>query len=528
MDLFARELLLPRGLVRRLHVEEDLSASDIAAQLGIPFAVVAQQLLDALLLPRIDLPSTSQRVEKPLNPDQVKAVEHRGTPYLLEAGPGTGKTQTLVARVEHLLNTGIDPSRILVLTFSNKAAGELSERIAAMRPEAVAAMWIGTFHAFGLDVVHRFHDRLGLPTEPRLLDRSEAIEFLTDEFPRLQLVYFKELYDPSLLLNDILSAVSRANDEVVDASGYRILAEAMLEAASTDEQRDAAKRSLDVATVFSAYEKLKIERGCVDFGDLVAMPVRLCALEPEIAKHLATLYDHVLVDEFQDVNRSSIRLLKALTSDGQGLWVVGDPKQSIYRFRGASSFNVARFGINDFLGGQRGRLTINYRSVEEIKNTFVQFASGMTVAKGSDVCLETNRGMLDMMPEHRIAKTADEEIAAVGDAIEEMRLAGYGFRDQAVLCSGNDRLATFAAGLESLGIPVLYLGSLFERDEIKDLLPWVRLNSNGSFPKNADVAHTFGDKQWQRWSRHSDAWRNGVDGLHTMIARFRHAMVIAQ
>ncbi len=470
MDLFAREFLLPRSVVRRLHVEEGIAASDIAARLGAPFSVVAQQLFDALLLPEIELPSAEQRIEKPLNPGQIEAVKHRGTPYLLEAGPGTGKTQTLVARVEDLLTTSVDPSRMLVLTFSNKAAGELSERIAAKRAEAAAAMWIGTFHAFGLDVVRRFHDRLRLPAEPRLLDRSEAIEFLEDEFPRLRLVYFKELSDPSFLLSDILSAISRAKDEVIDAAGYRLLGQTMLETASTGEQREAAKRSLDVATVFTAYEKLKIDHGYVDFGDLVSMPVRLCESDAEVSKYLAMLYEHVLVDEFQDVNRSSIRLLKALTGNGQGLWVVGDAKQSIYRFRGASSFNVARFGVEDFPGGKRGRLSVNYRSVEEIKNTFVQFASGMVVTTGSDICLEAKRGKSNVAPEHRIAGTAEEEIAAVGEAIEEMRLAGHGFRNQALLCSGNDRLAKFAAGLEGLGIPVLYLGSLFERDEIKDLL----------------------------------------------------------
>ena len=163
MDLFARELLLPRGVARALHVDQGLSASAIAAKLGAPFEVVAQQLLDALLLPPVPVMSGERHVERPLNPLQVAAAAHRGKAYLLEAGPGTGKTQTLTARVESLLDEGVDPRRILMLTFSNKAAGEMMERIARKRPEAAAAMWIGTFHAFGLDIVRRFHAELGLP-----------------------------------------------------------------------------------------------------------------------------------------------------------------------------------------------------------------------------------------------------------------------------------------------------------------------------------------------------------------------------
>lgn len=174
MDLFAREFLLPRSWLRRLHIDDQTTASEIAVQCRAPFAVVAQQLFDALLLPAVILAPPKCVTVKPLNGDQRKAVEHRGQPYLLEAGPGTGKTQTLVARVADLLASGVSAGRMLVLTFSNKAAGELSERISLHHPEAAAGMWIGTFHAFGLDLVRRFHDRLGLPVEPRLLDRTDV------------------------------------------------------------------------------------------------------------------------------------------------------------------------------------------------------------------------------------------------------------------------------------------------------------------------------------------------------------------
>ena len=475
MDLFAREFLLPRPWVRKLHLEDRASAAAIAAKLGAPRAVVAQQLLDALLLPKFEIREEKIAPSTPLKPDQAAAATHDGTPFLLEAGPGTGKTQTLVGRVDFLLGKGVEPEKILILTFSNKAAGELSERIAAKHPEAAASIWIGTFHGFGLDVIRRFQDRLGLPTDPRLIDRTDAIEFLEDEYPRLDLTHFKNLWDPSRPLVEILSAISRANDEVVDAAGYRALADAMLASASTDDERRAAARYLEVATVFAAYERLKAAKGCIDFGDLVAMPVRLCESLPDVRDHLASLYEHILVDEYQDVNRSSVRLLRSIAGDGRNLWAVGDVKQSIYRFRGASAFNMARFDHEDFKGGQRGRLTRNYRSVGEVVDAFLRFASDIPSVRGAHIALDSERGRSGQFPEYRSVETAKQEVAAVAEAIEEFRRAGYSYREQAVLSSGNDRLGRFAEGLESLGIPVLYLGSLFERDEIKDLLSLLSL-----------------------------------------------------
>lgn len=470
MDLFAREFLLPRSWIQRLHLEDQRTVTAIASACKAPFGVVAQQLFDALLLPTLRPAPPRKNSTKPLNPDQQNAVKHRGKPFLLEAGPGTGKTQTLVARVTDLLRTGIAPGRILVLTFSNKAAGELSERITLQQPDAAKGMWVGTFHAFGFDLIRRFHDRLGLPVDPRLLDRTDQIDFLENEYPRFQLKHFKNLWDPSEPLNLVLNAISRANDEVIDAATYRDLSVAMANAASTPAESEAAERCIEVATVFEAYERIKREKGCVDFGDLVSMPVRLCESFPDVREHLASLYEHVLVDEFQDVNRSSIRLLQAITRNGENLWAVGDAKQSIYRFRGASSYNMIRFGRDDFPGGVRGRLSINYRSVAEIRDAFLEFASEMEVARGREIHLDADRGVSGQMPEYRSVGTDDEEIAAVAQSIEELRSAGHSYSDQAVLCSGNERLGRVALGLEQLGVPVLYLGSLFERSEIKDLL----------------------------------------------------------
>lgn len=394
MDLFARELLLPRPVLRDMHVAQGLTATQIAARFGAPFEVVAQQLLDALLLPRVE-PETPPARTRPVrskrpNKAQIEAAAHRGGPYLLEAGPGTGKTQTLTNRVAGLIKDDVDPRSILVLTYSNKAAGEMAERIAGVDASAAAAMTIGTFHAFGLDLLRRV-DPANRDRPPEMIDRAEAVELLENRFAALNLTHYRNLYDPTAIISDILAAISRAQDEVVDATTYAALAQAMGDAAKGDDAKaKAAARAAEVARVYALYEDLKHERGRLDFGDLVAEPVRLLEADAGIRAALRARYRHVLVDEYQDVNRASVRLLTALCGDGQGLWAVGDARQSIYRFRGASSFNMARFGSEDFPGGKHGRLTTNYRSLGEVIRGFSSFGARMAVAGEST--LHPDRG----------------------------------------------------------------------------------------------------------------------------------------
>lgn len=469
MDLFARELLLPRHVVIDLHVVQGQTCSTIATRLGAPFEVVAQQMLDALLLPAFPVSAAANPVEIPLNKKQETAAVHRGAAFLLQAGPGTGKTRTLVARVESLLDDGVDPRRILLLTFSNKAAGEMAERIAQKRPQEAAALCIGTFHSFGLDILRRFNDRCRLPTDPRLMDRTEAVELLENEFPRLGLKHYRNLYDPSQTVADILTAVSRAKDEVANPQTYLALAQTMRAVATDPAAIEAAERVEEVARVYARYEELKAAAGCVDFGDLVMQPVLLLERDEAVRTQLQRDYDHVLVDEYQDVNRSSVRLLTAIKPTGKNLWVVGDAKQSIYRFRGASSFNMARFGREDFPEGIRDDLDINYRSTSEIVGAFSAFAATMSAADGP-TALEAHRGPGGAPPEVVTVSDGSLMTSALADSIEQCRAAGFRYRDQAVLCRGNDRLSDTGQELERAGVPVLFLGSLFERTEIKDLV----------------------------------------------------------
>ncbi len=474
MDLFGRELLMPRSWLRDLH-RDGMTASAVAQRVGAPYEAVAQQMLDALLLPVVARTEAEPKPEKPLNAAQLKAACHFGDVYLLEAGPGTGKTQTLVGRTRFLLEEkAVDPRSILVLTYSNKAAGELSDRIAAQRPDAAAAMFIGTFHAFGLDLVRRFHAELGFAQPPRMMDRPEAIELLEAEFTRLGLVHYRNLWDPSQLLRDLLGAMSRAQDELVAPQRYADLAEAMARTATNAAEHEAAARAAEVAKVYAAYEAIKAKAGAIDFGDLVTLPVKLLGGRSDIAAQLRDTYRHVLVDEYQDVNRASVRLLQLLTNKGQNLWAVGDARQSIYRFRGASSFNMASFKTVDFPGAAGSRLEINYRSAKEIVDAYSGFGRAMVAGTGP-ADLHAERGACGQTPSHVQFPTGDDEAGALAAVVREVQVDRRAWRDQAVLCKGNERLARLGEALERADIPVLFLGSLFERPEIKDLLAWLSL-----------------------------------------------------
>ena len=476
-NVFAREFLLPQAFAAHLHIDAGLTAIAIAERTGLPPALVRQQLFDALLLPspppqaETAIPTSIHRPD----PSQDRAVTHRGAPFLLQAGPGTGKTRTLVERVSSLLAEGIDPAAILVLTFSNRAAGELAERLAAADSDAAPRLWIGTIHAFGLDLIRRHHDRLGLPPDPALFDRSDAIEVLEEILPTLPLVHYRNLWDPVMVLRDIVAAISRAKDELADPARYRALAEAMLASVASEDDRVAAEKCLEVACIYEIYERTLRERAAVDFGDLVMRPALLMESDPALAQTARLRHRHLLVDEYQDVNRASARLLKAVAGDGNRLWVVGDARQSIYRFRGGSATNMAHFGM-DYPGVVIDQLDVNYRSMEQIVNCLVAIAPHIGASENMlqlDFTSSLGRGPDN--PQIRRYLTVDDEAAGVAASVRELQDAGVELRDQAVLCRTNSRLNDIAAGLEARGIPVLHLGSLFEREEIRDLLALMSL-----------------------------------------------------
>lgn len=466
-NVFAREFLLPTHLAKQLFVDEGLPASQIASRLGIAPALVYQQLQYALLVPS-PLPEQGKNPLPDLDDSQRTAADHEGGPALVEAGPGTGKTRTLIGRIERLLKTGVDPRSILALTFSNKAAREIKERIARTVP-AANELWAGTFHAFGLELLRKHAARAGLHEPVRIVDPADALERLESLLPSLELHYYLRLSDPLALIQPILGAISRAKDELCTPEQYAALAERMRANADTDEAREAAGKAAEVARVYARYEAMLRELGVVDFGDLIWRAIGLLEQNDDLLATIRAQFPHVLVDEYQDVNRASSRLLKLIAGDGRQLWVVGDVRQSIYRFRGASPGNMRLFA-KDFPGATVLALQYNYRSGQQIVDTYTAFARSLDDpvwrAAGN---LQAIRGS-GSQPKLIIAPTLDSEVAAIAQAIEAHRAEGIAYRDQAIVVRTHTHAERVALRLQALGVPSMYLGDIFERDEVRNLL----------------------------------------------------------
>ena len=505
-NAFAAEFLLPAPLLRRAFLEQRLTAIEIADLVGVSEACVLTQLSLALLLPpsassapadpRSDIAISTlsipergrasrarEDVAEGLDPDQAAAALLEHGPALTDAGPGTGKTRTLVARAVHLLqDRNLPPERLLALTVSNKAAEEMRVRLQESVGAQADQVWIGTFHAFGFEILRKDGQRLGLPNTPKLLQTSDAVELLITHLDRLRLQELEYLSDPMLPLPDILRCISRAKDECISPEGYLALSNAQFETAATDEERLRAVKSREVAHVYRVYEELKREHGLLDFGDLLMRAVELLDCDTEVRARWQAQYAHVLADEFQDVNRACSYLLQRLVGRGAGFWAVGDLRQAIYRFRGASPANVRRFD-HDFPGGRRLRLGVNYRSVAPIVSLFSGFAHAMSNvnpdAPAPAECLllwEARRGG-EACPALTFAEAEDEEGQADGLSAQILSFQANGIllQDQAILVCTNAQATDLADRLERRGVPTQHLGSLFDRAEVKDMLALVAL-----------------------------------------------------
>jgi len=470
-NVFGREFLLPRALARRLFLDERKNAADIAGLLKLPRALVRRQLFDSLLGPDIAEPKNG-RGGSTAKPDQsqIDAARFDGPILLLEAGPGSGKTRTLIMRIDHLLTTRrVAPDQILALTFSNKAAAEIAERIMLTNAESAAEIWTGTFHAFGLDLIRRYYDRLNLPASVQLIDRAQAIELLEDRLPLMGLKHYHDLRYPEQALKTILGAISRAKDELVDAEEFARRAGDAIAAAKTAEEIEAAERACEAARVYEIYTAALRGAGAVDFGDLVMLPTRLLIENEGVRQQAAARHRHVLVDEYQDVNRASARLLIELRREGSQLWVVGDARQSLYRWRGASSANMAGFEA-DFPGGQRLPLDRNYRSTDHIVTLSKVFAREMRAGRnGLPYNAEADREEPGTPTRLLVGLDDACEGELLAQEIIRLRETGVPLGDQAVLAPTNARLDIAADILARHGLATSHLGSFFEREEVRDL-----------------------------------------------------------
>jgi len=488
-NVFAREFLLPRALARKFFLEQMQSASDISTTLEVPLELVRLQLYDALLLPEVETEqSISLKLKEPTLA-QKPAVDSDHSVTLVEAGPGTGKTTTLLLRLQRLLANGVDPSSVLVLTYSNKAARELVDRSSMAGIQGIDKVLTGTFHSFCLEFLRKFGHLNDLNPEVPILDDLGALTMLSEAVPSLDLKNYDALSDPEKWLHDdVLSAIRRAKDELVDANAY-----AKLVVDHPHSDLDLQNKRLDTATIFLEYERLLAKRKAVDFSDLLVCTVQLLRDASSSVEEYRRQFKHVLVDEYQDVNRASAILVKELSLHAETLWVVGDANQAIYGFMGASNRNLTDFQT-DFPDAQSIPLDRNHRSTQDIVDVFCEVAARNPSGRATHKMIAETDG--SGRPCLHMSSSDNEEVVLLANSIRGIRKQGIEFSQQAILTYKNSDASRLAQGLELQGIPVLFLGNIFERPEISDLICMMRLATD---EKGSDLVRSW-RSLWLRMS----------------------------
>ncbi|AQT61471.1 UvrD-helicase domain-containing protein [Cellvibrio sp. PSBB023] len=471
-NVFARELLLPRDLARHLALA-GLGPTEIAENLGIPLEFVRQQLLDALLLP--DTISSTSRLHDPSS-DQVNAARTEARAANVVAGPGTGKTTTLIHRVKYLVEEKrVHPNQILVLTFTNKAAFELVERLRNVGINAASEIWAGTFHSFGLEFLRKYHQYFGLEAELHVSDLMASMTRLVAGLPRVRLNYFLRVEDPYEWLAPVLDGITRLKEELITPAAYRCFVQEHI----ADDQELQQKR-LDVATLFELHEILLAENRAVDFVDLISKPAVALKEDRSPFLELADRFQYVLVDEYQDVTQAMVEMLRQLAY-GKSIWVVGDVRQAIHHWRGASLKSLLKFDIEfkAHSGGmdiQRYPLTYNRRSSQEIVDLTKQIGRShvLEASLPLDEAIATN-GRAGEKPVVISCGENDAILGAMFQQIHALQRQGVSYGRQAVLCRRNSDVERAAELLERDGIPVVYIGDLTSRVEVKQLLCLMQL-----------------------------------------------------
>lgn len=473
-NLFAAEFLLPAPILRRLFLDQNRRADWICEKSGLSETLVLAQLAKALLLDEPTpppSPTTHQTIH--LDPSQRAAVEIEEGPVLLDAGPGTGKTRTLIARIVHLLqNKGVTPDQILALTFSNKAAEEMRTRLREVVGERANLVWIGTFHSFALEMLNREGGAIGLPNRIVVLETADAVALLEERYDLLNLKEFEYLHHPSLPFTDILDCISHAKDELLTPEDYYLAAKNQREAAQTDEEIREAQKALEAARVYQVYQEAMAQTQQMDFGDLLMQSVLMLQTNTEVRNRIQSQYRHVLADEYQDVNRACARLLQMIVGDGKGFWAVGDLRQAIYQFRGASPANILRFD-QEFQGGRRMALEYNYRSNPDLVALFNAVVPELFQAASSNgytTWIPTREAIA--VPPLTIAEAETPQMQAeiLATQILGFKELGYDYNDQAILVTTNRQAGELAIELERRQIPASVNTSVLACQEVKELL----------------------------------------------------------
>jgi DNA helicase-2/ATP-dependent DNA helicase PcrA len=433
----------------------------------------------------LPVPSAEERILEGLSATQRDAVLHETGPLLIIAGAGTGKTTVLTRRIAHLIaSKRARPEEILALTFTEKAAAEMAERVDQLIPYGYAETWISTFHAFGDRVLRETALEAGMNPEFRVLSRPEQIIFLRERLFQLPLRRFRPLGDPTRHLNSLLGLVSRAKDEDVSPARYQAWAETLAAAAKTDEEKDEAERQVELAAFYACYQRLLAEAGLIDFGDQISRALTLLRERPALLARLRERYSYVLVDEFQDTNHAQLELVRLLLRpEVPNITVVGDDDQAIYRWRGAASANLLAFR-KLHPGCREVVLVENHRSTQVVLDASARLISynnpyRLEVVAGIDKRLRATRPALEVggpPVRHLHYDTVSAEADGVAAQIEDRLQRGYRPRDVAVLVRSNGDADPFLRALNVKAIPQRLSGSrgLYAREEVRLLVAFLR------------------------------------------------------
>ncbi len=473
-NIFAAELLMPLERVKTLYLRERIAPTRLAATFFVSPLALLNRLAELLKHPQ--KPSAQEDVEKVLprksgttyDTFQQAAIE-APTPALIVAGPGSGKTSTLIGRVEYTVRTlNVLPLHILALTFSRKAAQEMEERLQHVLTGSLPT--VSTFHAYCADLLRQHGTLVGLRPDFSLIDEAEGYFLLRQQANQMNLRHYQNIHAPAYYFPDMLKAISRAKDELVSPEQYMRLAQTMLREAQDEEAIQKAEKSVEIAQIYALYQEALRRRGDTDFGGLLMLAIQLLIEQPEVLREQQHHHQHILVDEFQDVNRASGVLLRVLAGEARRVWVVGDANQAIYGFRGASPANITRFE-HDFPGAVVLPLSRNYRSrpdLVRIAESFrcMQLELGQEPGKNEPVRLTHDTTSVT------IVKATDEsaELDGLLRDIQDKHAQGYSYKDMIVLCRTRAQVQNISRTLASVGLPVVERGGMFEQEHIKNVV----------------------------------------------------------
>lgn len=389
-----------------------------------------------------------------LNEQQLEAVKHIDGPCLVIAGAGSGKTKVLTTRIAYLLEQGISDNHILAITFTNKAAKEMRERLNVLVPNN--HVFVGTFHSFGLKIIRENVDKLGMNKNFTILDSDDVLS-LIKKIMKEKNIDVKEV-SPYFVRNKI-SFIK--NEFLSDAEIDKFF--------NTPVEKK-------VIEIYHDYDRMLKKNNSVDFDDLLKLPVELFKKDSEVLEHYQEHYKYILIDEYQDTNEVQYKLSRMLASKYKNIFVVGDPSQSIYGFRGANFRNILDFEKN-FKGTKVVKLEQNYRSTKNILDAANSVIKNNKERKDLDLYSTLGDGV-----KVKYMRSYDEkhEIALIVDEIKKLLNEGYTYQDIAIFYRTNAQSRNVEEVLLKHSFPYKVVGSyyFYNRKEIKDLLCYLRLINN--------------------------------------------------